>query len=197
MIVFALIALVAGVLCAQFWFSLELCAAMDPFSDIMLAALVFTVGIDIGQNREVLAGLKKIGFRVLLVPAAEIIGTLLPGTLLGIALGFQANVAAGISSGFGWYSLSAVMLSDMVSPQIGTISFLSNIFREVIAILTIPLIAKYLGKYTAIAPAGATSMDTTLSVVKKYTNDEVAVVSILNGVILTALVPVLVTLFCG
>ena len=197
MIVFALIALVAGVLCAQFWFSLELCAAMDPFSDIMLAALVFTVGIDIGQNREVLAGLKKIGFRVLLVPAAEIIGTLLPGTLLGIALGFQANVAAGISLGFGWYSLSAVMLSDMVSPQIGTISFLSNIFREVIAILTIPLIAKYLGKYTAIAPAGATSMDTTLSVVKKYTNDEVAVVSILNGVILTALVPVLVTLFCG
>ena len=197
MILFALGALIVGVLCAQFWFSPELCEALNPFSDVMLAILIFSVGIDIGQNREVFKGLRRIGFRALLIPAAEIVGTLIPGTLAGMALGFPMNVSAGISAGFGWYSLSAVMLTDLVSPQVGTIAFLSNIFREIIAIILIPLLAKYVGKYTAIAPAGATSMDTTLSIVKKYTSDEVAVVSILNGVLLTALVPVLVTVFCG
>lgn len=197
MIVIALLALVAGVFCSQFWFSPELCAALDPFSDVMLATLIFLVGIDIGQNRELVAGVRRIGFRAFLIPAAELIGTLLPGTLLGFALGYAPNVAAGIASGFGWYSLSAVMLSDMVSPQIGTIAFLANVFREVLAILTVPILAKHVGKYTAIAPAGATSMDTLLSIVKKCTDDETAIVSLLNGIVLSTLVPILVTLFCG
>lgn len=197
MIIIALIALVAGALCSQFLFSPELCATLDPCSDVMLAALIFLVGIDIGQNRELITGIRKIGFRAFLIPAAEIVGTLLPGVLVGMALGFAPNVAAGIASGFGWYSLSAVMLSDMVSPQVGTIAFLANVFREILAILFVPILARRVGKYTAIAPAGATSMDTLLSIIKKCTDDETAVISILNGVLLSALVPVLVTLFCS
>ena len=75
-----------------------------------------------------------------------------------------------ISSGFGWYSLSGIILTQLHSAEIGTIAFLTNIFRELITVVSIPFIAKYLNDYTAIAPAGATSMDSTLPIISKYTN---------------------------
>ena len=54
------------------------------------------------------------------------------------------------------------------------------------------MFAKYLNGYTAIAPAGATSSDTALPVVIKYTNEEVTMMSVINGIICTALIPVLI-----
>jgi len=56
-------------------------------------------------------------------------------------------------------------------------------------------IAKYLNHYTAIAPAGATSMDTTLPLISRYTSEKIAVISFINGVILSTLVPILVPMF--
>jgi uncharacterized membrane protein YbjE (DUF340 family) len=72
---------------------------------------------------------------------------------------------------------------------------MTNVFREIYAILLIPLLAKYLNDYTTIAPAGAASMDTMLPLVSRYTNPEVVVISFFNGVVLSALVPILVPFF--
>lgn len=47
----------------------------------------------------------------------------------------------------------------------------------------------------ALAPAGATSEDTTLPVMLKYTNEETVVLSVLNGVICSFCVPILIS-FC-
>lgn len=196
MILIALAFMVLGVLCGQFWLDLPV-ETVDLSAKIALCVLVFSVGLDIGHNREIFAHLKKMNIKVLLIPLGIVVGSLGGGVLVGMAFGFPFSIAGGISSGFGWYSLSAIMLNEMVSPQVGTISFLVNVFREIMAILLIPLLAKYLNVYTAIAPAGATSMDTTLSFIKKYTNEEVAVIAVVNGVLLSALVPVFVTLFCG
>lgn len=197
MIAAALAALVIGAFCGQLWFPPALSDWLEPLGMVLLAVLVFTVGLDIGWNKSIFQGLRSLGLRVLLVPLAVVTGTLFCGTLTGMAFGYPVNVAAGISSGMGWYSLSAVMLTEMVSPQVGTVSFLANVFREVMAVLLIPVCARYLGRYTAIAPSGSTSMDTTLPLIRRYAGETAAVVSILNGIILTALVPVLVTLFCG
>ena len=82
-----------------------------------------------------------------------------------------------ISAGLGWYSLSGVLLTDLISAEIGTIAFLSNILREILTFLLIPVLAKYLNGYTAIAPAGATSSDTSLSILMKYTDEEVAMMA--------------------
>ena len=49
--------------------------------------------------------------------------------------------------------------------------------------------------YTCIAPAGATSEDTTLPVMLKYTNEETVVLSVFNGVICSFMVPILIS-FC-
>lgn len=52
-----------------------------------------------------------------------------------------------------------------------------------------------LNYYTCIAPAGATSEDTTLPMMIRYTNEETVVLSVFNGVICSALVPFLIS-FC-
>lgn len=46
-----------------------------------------------------------------------------------------------------------------------------------------------------VAPAGATSEDTTLPMLVRCTNGETVVLSVLNGVICSALVPVLIEAF--
>ena len=48
--------------------------------------------------------------------------------------------------------------------------------------------------YACIAVAGATSEDTTLPMILRYTDGETAVLSVLNGVICSAFVPVLLSL---
>ncbi len=83
----------------------------------------------------------------------------------------------------------------MGGDTLGAIAFLTNVFREMITVILIPILAKRLNGYTAIAPAGATSMDTTLPLIAKATNPEIAIISFINGVILSSLVPVLVTFF--
>jgi len=100
-------------------------------------------------------------------------------------------------AGFGWYSLSAVMLTGLVGAQIGTMALLSNIFREMLSVVIMPLVVKYCGKIAAIAPGGATTMDTTLPVVVRYAGSEMSVISFVSGVTLSMLVIVLVPFFAG
>jgi uncharacterized membrane protein YbjE (DUF340 family) len=64
--------------------------------------------------------------------------------------------------------------------------------REVLAILCIPFIAKYIGDLEAIAPAGATAMDTTLPIISRNTNAKAVIISFITGIILSLLVPVIV-----
>ena len=65
--------------------------------------------------------------------------------------------------------------------------------RELFSFFIIPFLAAHLGYYTCIAPAGATSEDTTLPVMLKYTNEETVVLSVLNGIICSFFVPILIS----
>ncbi|WP_461207901.1 LysO family transporter [Clostridium sp. DL1XJH146] len=189
------IALILGILVGNFLLGAEFLTNIDTLITISLNLLIFIVGIDIGSNKEVFGDLKKHGLKILLIPIGTIIGTLLGGIVAGLALDLPINLSLAISSGFGWYSLSGVLISKLDSSKMGAVAFLTNVFRELLAIMTIPIISKKLNKFTAIAPAGATSMDTTLPLISKYTDSEVAVIAFVNGFILSSLVPFLVPLF--
>ena len=96
--------------------------------------------------------------------------------------------------GLGWYSLSGVLLTNLAGATLGTMAFFSNLLREILSFLTIPFIAKHLNHYTAIAPAAATSEDTTLPLLMRCTSEDVAVMAVVNGVVCSALVPVILNL---
>ena len=103
------------------------------------------------------------------------------------------NVAA-IASGMGWYSLAGATISQIGGSELGSVAFLSNLMREIFSFIIIPVVAIKLNYYTCIAPAGATSEDTTLPVMLKYTNEETVVLSVLNGIICSFFVPILISL---
>ncbi len=192
-----LIALMTGIGVGFFVLPPEFAVHMGSFTEYALYLLLFFVGIDIGHNKHIFKDLKKHGYFLLIVPFSIVAGSLLGGYITGYIIHMPSNLSLSISAGFGWYSLSGIMLTQLHSAEIGTIAFLTNVMRELIAIVSIPLLAKYLNHYTAIAPAGATSMDTTLPIISRATAPEIVVIAFVNGALLSTLVPVLVPFLYG
>jgi uncharacterized membrane protein YbjE (DUF340 family) len=176
-------------------------AGIQPYLDRLITygvcLIVFSVGITIGRNRDVWRQMKTLGARVLLLPASVAAGTLLGSLLvpLLIPIGFRETLAVG--AGFGWYSLSGVLLMQLHSAELGALAFLSNVFRELLSIVTIPLLARYAGPFTCIAPGGATTMDTTLPLISRFSGAESSLLAFINGLLLTICVPILIPLFIG
>jgi uncharacterized membrane protein YbjE (DUF340 family) len=162
--------------------------------DIGLCFLLFWVGVDIGKNRKNITGLSEYGWRIALIPLGIVVGSIAATMTVGLLMGYPAGEAGAVGAGLGWYSLSGVMISELHSIELGAVAFLTNVFRELMALMMTPLIAKRLGPLEAIAPAGATAMDTTLPVISRSTGPETAIKAFLVGAVLTAVVPVLVPL---
>jgi len=170
-----------------------LTAHLDPIVTIGLCILLFFVGIDIGRNKNLIRELKEHGWRMLALPLSVALGSIVGSILVGLLLRIPLNFSGAIGAGFGWYTLSAVILTKL-DAQMGALAFLTNVFREVMAMILIPLIAEKMGKVVAIAPGGATSMDTTLPIITRSAGPEYAVMAFVSGAVLSALVPFLVPL---
>ncbi|WP_101909912.1 lysine exporter LysO family protein [Marasmitruncus massiliensis] len=192
MIFVALGSLVLGILCGGLFLSPEMTAGMDTLMSYALMILLVSVGIEVGTNKTVFRKIREYHIKILAIPLGVAVGSISGGILLGIFLGDAPNVSAAISSGFGFYSVSAVILRELGGSRLGTVAFMTNMFRELLSYLLIPLVAKYCGRYAAIAPSGATAMDTTLPAIAKSTDHETALMAVITGVVLTALVPILV-----
>lgn len=161
-------------------------------SEAVLFALMFFVGISVGGSRGLVGKLRQYHVRVLIIPAGIVAGSVAGGLVCAPLAGMSLPEGAAVASGLGWYSLAGVMMTDIAGAQVGSITFLANLLRELVSFFSIPWIAKHLNYPTCIAPAGATSEDTTLPMLIRCTNGETVVLSVLNGVICSALVPVLI-----
>ncbi len=191
MVFIAIFSLIAGVLCGKFVFSETLLQLFSHYSDVVLYILMFSVGISVGMNKSVFAKIRQYHIKIFLIPAGIIVGTIAGGFVCSLLLGESIGNSMAVVSGLGWYSLSGVLVTSMINAQMGSIAFLSNLLREILSFLTIPWIAKHLNHYAAIAPAAATSEDTTLPMLMKYTSEEVVVLAVFNGVACSVMVPVL------
>ncbi|OPL07366.1 MAG: hypothetical protein AVO33_05515 [delta proteobacterium ML8_F1] len=169
-------------------------ANLDFLIQATLGFLLFFVGLDIGSNRSVFKGIKDKLFSVLVVTFSIILGSLTGGLITALVFSMSPGEGLAIAAGFGWYSLSGIILTNIGNAELGSIAFLSNVFRELITFLVVPIIAVKLNYLSAIGPAGATSMDTTLPIISKNTDSHTALVAFVNGLILTAIVPFLVPL---
>lgn len=192
MIIAAVLCLIAGVICGQLFFPPKTVEFFSSVADYALILLMFSVGISVGENKLLFRKMREYNVRVLVIPLGIIVGSLLGGVAGCIALQMPLRESLCIAAGMGWYSLSGVLLTDLISAEIGTIAFLCNILREILTFLLIPVLAKYLNGYTAIAPAGATSSDTSLSILMKYTDEETAMMAVINGVLCTSVIPILI-----
>lgn len=190
-----ILSLIIGVVCGQFFLGSAEVVGFSYLSDIALVVLMFSVGMSVGANKQVFSKIKEHHIKILIIPIGIIIGSIAGGFLCSILMDMPLNVSVAITSGLGWYSLSGVLITDLAGADLGTIAFLANLFREILSFMLIPIVAKYCNHYTAIAPAAATSEDTTLPVLIKYTSEEVVIMAVINGVICSMMVPILTNLF--
>lgn len=191
-----MLAVLLGALVGVFILPSDWYAYTDPIISIGLCFLLLFVGMDMGKQKDLFKQIKKIGVNILLVPVMIAIGSIVGAIVFGSFAGIGLKESSAVGAGFGWYTLSAIMLADY-STELSAIAFLSNVIREVMAIVLIPFIAKYIGYYEAIAPSGATAMDTTLPIITRYTDSKTAVAAFVSGVVLSAAVPIIVPIIIG
>lgn len=191
----ALGALVAGAVYGAAPVSFAPADALAAHSDAVLLALMLFVGIGVGGSKGLIGKVREYHVRVLIVPFGIVVGSVAGGLLAAVLCGIPPAVGGAIASGLGWYSLSGVMVTGIAGAEAGGIAFLANLLRELISFFAIPHIARRLNYPTCIAPAGATSEDTTLPMMVRCTNGETVVLAVVNGVVCSALVPVLIECF--
>ncbi len=166
----------------------------DQFGSYALYILMFLAGVSIGSDPNSWKVLATHNYKILWVPVVIITGTMLGSALVALIIPtLTVRESLAVGAGFGYYSLSSIFITQLHSHTLGVVALLSNIFREIATLLATPLLVKYFGKLAGIASGGATAMDTTLPVISRYSGKEYAVISVFSGIILTILVPFLVS----
>ena len=165
---------------------------------IALCLLMLCVGIGVGKDLNALRRLRTMNRWLLALPLLTISGTLAGCALISLLFPERAlyDILA-VGSGFGYYSLSSIFITQYRGPELGTLALLANIAREIITLLGAPLIAYLCGPLAPITAGGATSMDTTLPVITSVSGRQFAILSIYHGFVVDFSVPILVTIFCG
>ncbi|MGE0078338.1 MAG: lysine exporter LysO family protein [Bacteroidales bacterium] len=165
------------------------------YSQYALFILMFLVGVGIGSDTKALQAIKAMNFKILLIPITTIIGTAIGiAVILPLIKGVNVKEAMAVGAGYGYYSLSSIIIKELHSEWLGVVALLSNVIREVVTLLLAPVFAIYFGKIAPICSGGATSMDTTLAIISKASGKEYAIASLIHGIVLTILVPFIVSM---
>jgi uncharacterized membrane protein YbjE (DUF340 family) len=160
-----------------------------------LYALMLFVGLSFGSDPRQTEILRTLNFRFLGLPLITISGTFAGIFIYTLFYGdISSKDAFSVASGFGYYSLSSIIISEFSGSDIAVIALHLNVLREIITLLLTPQMAKYIGKTIPISSAGATSMDTTLPVIVRASGKIYLLPSLVHGIILTLLVPFLITI---
>ena len=172
----------------------------------VLYLLMFQVGLSIGSDKKLKDILGSIRPKLLLVPFATIAGTLVFSALVSLLL-TQWSVfdCLAVGSGFAYYSLSSILITQLkesslgvqLATELGTIALMANIMREIMALLGAPLFVKYFGRLSPICAGGATTMDTTLPIITRYSGKDLVFISTFHGIIVDFTVPFFVSFFCS
>lgn len=168
----------------------------DDISKWILYALLFFVGIQIGSGKNMFTAVKRFGFKIALVPVATTVGTFAGVALISVLLPNRSLTdCLSVGAGFAYYSLSSILISEFRGAELGTVALLANIMREFIVLIFTPWLVRYFGKLSPICAGGATTMDTTLPIITKYSGADYVVVALFHGMIIDFSVPLWVSFF--
>ena len=198
-------AFVLGVVLAAFGWLGE--GSMPEELDMwLLYALMIQVGISIGADSRLKETLRSLSPRLLLVPLATIVGTMISAFGISFLISrWSVGEVMAVGCGFGYYSLSSIWVSSLkeasigvqAAAELGTIALVANVFREMMTLIFAPLMVKWFSPLAPICSGGATTMDVTLPVITRYSGQVWVFVSIVHGVVVDFSVPILVPLFCA
>lgn len=108
----------------------------------------------------------------------------------------EISLAQGLamSSGYGWYSLSGIVMTRAYGAQWGSVALLNDLLRELFALVFIPMIMRRFPS-AAVGIGGATSLDFTLPVIQQSGGLAAVPVAISFGFIVNLAAPILMVVF--
>ncbi|EOC0416614.1 lysine exporter LysO family protein [Cronobacter malonaticus] len=164
-------------------------------SEYTLIFLLFLIGIQLRNNGMTLKQI-VLNRRGMMVAVVVLGSSLIAGTVNALLLDLPLRAGLAMASGFGWYSLSGILMTESFGPVIGSAAFFNDLGRELIAIMLIPgLVSR--SRSCALGICGATSMDFTLPVLQRSGGLELVPAAIVHGFILSLLVPLLMAFFAA
>lgn len=162
-------------------------------SEYALIFLLFLVGVQLRGSGMTLRQI-LLNRRGMMVSVAVLLSALLGGALAAALLGLPLNTGLALASGFGWYSLSGILMTEAFGPVVGSAAFFNDLIRELVAIMLIPgLIARH--RSSALGLCGATAMDFTLPVLQRAGGNEIVPAAIVHGFVMSLLAPLLIAFF--
>ncbi|WP_318363512.1 lysine exporter LysO family protein [Enterobacter sp.] len=162
-------------------------------SEYTLIFLLFLIGIQLRNNGMTLKQI-VLNRRGMIVAVVVLLSSLAGGIINALILDLPLKTGLAMASGFGWYSLSGILLTESFGPVIGSAAFFNDLGRELIAIMLIPALVRR-SRSTALGLCGATSMDFTLPVLQRSGGLEMVPAAIVHGFVLSLLVPLLMAFF--
>ena len=144
-----------------------------------LCALMFSVGLSVGNDPQTLKNFRSLNPRLVFLPVMTILGTLAGSAAVSLILTHRSVTdCLAVGSGFAYYSLSSIFITEYKGAELGTIALLANIGREILTLLAAPLLVRWFGNLAPISAGGATTMDTTLPIITRTAGEKFVVVSI-------------------
>ncbi len=165
------------------------------FALYALWGMVLAVGIGLGGEIKAFRIVRDMHIKILIVPGLVIVGTVLGAVFASLVLpDVSLRDALAVGAGFGYYSLSSVLIEQAGNSALATIALLSNILRELMGIFTAPLFVRVFGPLAPVAVAGSTAMDTCLPAIARFSGERCAILAVFSGMVLSLLVPFFVGL---
>ncbi|CAM3621705.1 lysine exporter LysO family protein [Parendozoicomonas haliclonae] len=170
-------------------------AQQEMLANGLLYCMLVLVGIQLRSGNVAIKDvlLNKTGMRI---AATVTVTAFFGGLIAGWIAGVPANVSLALASGFGWYSLSGIMIGDQLGPVYGSVAFMVDLSRELVALLLIPFVIRR-NAPMAIGYGGATAMDYTLPVIERTGGVHCVPVAVASGFILSLAAPLLIPMFLG
>lgn len=187
----AFLALAVGIGLGMLIQKLDLHIAFNSW--YLLLIFIFLIGVELAFTQ---FDRSWLSWKILLVPVAAFIGSCLAAILNYFILSnhYSLNEVMALAQGYGWYSMSGILFTELHSAKLGGIALLTDLFREIFAILLMYCLGWRFPR-SAISSAGATSMDVTLAMVKQSCGTHYVPHAMMSGLILSLLAPLLISLF--
>lgn len=160
----------------------------------LLLVFMFLIGLDLAYSP---LNRSWLNWKILLVPIGCILGSLL-GAFVSLYLvhGIGLKDLIMLSQGYGFYSMTGIVVSELKNAELGSVALMNDLFREIIAILFMYIIGWRYPR-SAISSAAATAMDVTLPMVKQACGNEFIPHAMVSGFILSVLAPIAVSVLAA
>lgn len=189
LIALGMVALGALLFLAQQRLGLE--SLVLPSSNAFLLLMIGIIGADLAQIR---LSRQWVSPAMLALPGLVVVGSMLGGALVAWLADVPLKAGLALSSGYGWFSLSSVMVAEALGKAYGTMALSIDLLRELLAFVILYALGRW-WPLVGLAAAGATAMDSSLPIIKQACSPSVIPMAMVSGFLLTLLAPFMMSLF--